>query len=147
MQRWTTPTPLRMPVDFRTLTRLDLEFLNVHRDQGSFTAFVYINADEDSLEAGREYDRFAGSFTIFAPSECWGGEGHCDWDRGPVSAFDRRPPHHLTPINVSMEVTETIRRLGNPRELVVTVDAARAEDPELAEGVLRFERLTALAYQ
>ena len=57
------------------------------------------------------------------------------------------PPAHLTPINVSMDVTETIRRLGNPRELVVTVAAARRTDPDRAEGVLRFERLTALAYQ
>jgi hypothetical protein len=147
MQRWTTPTPIRLPVDFATVSRLDLEFLNVHRDDGSFTAFVYINADEDSLDAGRDHDLFAGSFTVFAPTECWGGEGHCDWDRGLVSSFDRRPPHHLTPINVSMDVTETIRRLGNPGELVVTVDAARRTDPDRAEGVLRFERLTALAYQ
>ena len=86
MQRWTTPTPIRLPVDFSTVSRLDLEFLNVHRNEGSFTAFVYINADEASLDAGRDDDRFAGSFTVFAPTECWGGEGHCDWDRGPVSS-------------------------------------------------------------
>jgi hypothetical protein len=83
---------------------------------------------------------------VFAPTECWGGEGHCDWERGPVSAFDRRPPHHLTPINISMDVTEMIRRLGNPNRIDVTVHAARTTDPDLREGVLTFEQLTAMAY-
>jgi hypothetical protein len=146
MQRWTTPKPLAVPIAFDNVKRLDLEFVNVHRDAGSFTAFVFLNAGELAADAGREHDRFAGSFTIFAPSECWGGEGHCDWKRGPVSAFDRRPPHHLAPINISMDVTETIRSLGDPSRLEVTVHAARADDPDLKDGVLRFERVTAMAY-
>jgi hypothetical protein len=146
MQRWTTPQPLRTPISFDRVRRVDLEFLDVRRDDGSFTAYVFLNAGELPDDAGRDHDRFAGSFSIFAPSECWGGEGHCDWERGPVSAFDRRPEHHLTPINVSMEVTETIRRLGNPARLEVTVHAARRSDPELRAGVLRFEGLTVLAY-
>jgi hypothetical protein len=48
---------------------------------------------------------------------------------------------------VSMEITDVIRRLGDPNELSVTVHAARRDDPEAQEGVLRFDRLTALAYQ
>src|SRR5207253_6321618 len=112
MQRWTTPEPLVLPIPFEIVRRLDLEFINVRRDAGSFTAFVFLNAGDLPPDAGREHEHFAGSFTIFAPTECWGVDDHCDWRRGPVSVFDRRPPHHLAPINVSMEVTDTIRRLG-----------------------------------
>lgn len=146
MQRWTTPKPLTAPIAFDGVKRIDLEFLNVRRDAGSFTAFVFLNAEGLSPKAGRDDDRFAGSFSVFAPSECWGGEGHCDWERGPASDFDRRPPHHLSPINVSMDVTEAALRLGDPRRLSVTVHAALTEDPKLKDGVLRFDELTVLAY-
>ncbi|HKB50621.1 MAG TPA: hypothetical protein VKC63_04260 [Solirubrobacterales bacterium] len=146
MQAWTTPKPLPTPIAFDGVNRIDLEFVDVHRDAGSFTAFVFLNAGKLRRDAGRDHDRFAGSFTLFTRTECWGGEGHCDWKRGPVSAFDRRPQHHLTPINVSMDVTETIRHLGNPNRLEVTVHAIRAGDPAATKGVLRFEQLTVMSY-
>jgi hypothetical protein len=147
VQRWTTPAALQLPIEFARISRLDLEFVNVRRDHGSFTAVVFVNPPELSTDAGREHESCVGSFTIFAPSECWGGEGHCDWERAPVSAFDRRGPHHLTPINVRMEITEAIERLGNPDALEVTVHAALRNDPDAAEGVLIFDKLLALAYQ
>jgi hypothetical protein len=146
MQLWNTPKPLAVPIAFDSIKRIDLEFVNVHRDTGSFTAFVFLNAKDLSPKAGRDHDRFAGSFSVFAPEECWGGEGHCDWERGPVSAFDQRPLHHLSPINVSMDVTEAALRLGDPKRLSVTVHAARTSEPKLKEGVLRFDELTVLAY-
>lgn len=146
MQLWTTPEPLSTPIAFDGVSRIDLEFVNVHRDGGSFSALVFLNAEDLSPDAGRDDERFAGSFTLFSRNECWGGEGHCDWKRGPVSAFDRRPQHHLTPINVSLDVTEAIRRLGNPNKLEVTVHAIRASDPGLSKGVLRFDRLSVMAY-
>jgi len=146
MQAWTTPERLATPIAFDTVNRIDLEFVNVHRDTGSFTAFVFLNAGKLPRNAGRDHDRFAGSFTLFTRTECWGAEGHCDWNRDPVSAFDRRPQHHLTPINVSMDVTETIRRLGNPNRLEVTVHATQASDPGATKGVLRFDQLTVMSY-
>lgn len=146
MERWTTPEPLSLPIDFSSLARLDLEFVNVRRDAGSFTAFVFVNHSELPADAGRDNESFVGSFTVFAQRECWGEGDHCDWKRGPVSAFDRRPPHHLTPINVSMDITETIERLGNPDGLTVTVHAARRGD-DATEGVLVFDEVIALAYQ
>lgn len=146
MQRWTTEKPLALPIPFGEVERIDLEFVNVRRDGGSFTAFVFLNADDLPEDAGRDHENFAGSFSIFSSGECWGSDGHCDWKRGPVSAFDRRPPHHLAPINVSMDVTETAMKLGDPKKLTVTVHAARTAEPEAREGVLRFDQLTALAY-
>jgi hypothetical protein len=146
MQTWTTPKPLATPIAFDTVSRIDLEFVDVHRDAGSFTALVFLNAGKVPPGAGRDHDRFAGWFTLFTRTECWGDEGHCDWRRDPVSPFDRRPQHHLTPINVSMDVTETIRRLGNPNRLEVTVHATRAGDPGATKGVFRFERLSVMSY-
>lgn len=146
MQTWTTPKSLATPIAFDGVDRIDLEFVDVHRDAGSFTALVFLNAGELPADAGRDHDRFAGSFTVFTRSECWGGEGHCDWKRAAVSSFDRRPQHHLTPINISMDVTETIRRLGNPNRLEATVHATRAGDPDATQGVFRCERLVVMSY-
>jgi hypothetical protein len=147
MQRWRSPAKLALPIPFDTVKRIDLEFINVRRDAGSFTAFVFLSAGgEVPKDAGPDDEHFAGSFSIFAPSECWGGEGHCDWDRGPASPFDKRPQHHLAPINVSLEVTKTAFRLGDPKKLDVTVHASRTADPKASKGVLGFDELTMLAY-
>ncbi len=145
MQRWTAEKPLALPIAFDRAKRIDLELADVRRDGGSFTAFVFLNAGELPADAGRDHENFAGSFSVFASAGCWGDEGHCDWKRDPVGPFDRRPPHHLSPINVSMDVTETALRLGDPKRLTVTVHATRTADPE-DEDVLRFGQLTALVY-
>jgi hypothetical protein len=148
MQIWRTPEPLPLPISFASVARLDLEFQDVRRDAGSFTCYVFLNPGGDvPAEAGRDHPSFAGSFTIFAHGRCWGGDGHCDFRRGPIHAFDRRPPHHLQPINVSMDMTDQLDRLEDPDALEVIVHATRLSEPDAADGVLRFERLTALAYQ
>jgi hypothetical protein len=147
VQTWTSD-PIPLPLDFKTASRIDLEFENIRRDDGSFTAFVFVNP-ERSLpdDAGRDEQSFAGSFSVFAPAECWGTEGHCDWERGPVSAFDRRPPHHLTPINVTVEITERVAELDNPGKLVIEIHAARPAARDSAAPPLRFDQVIALAYQ
>jgi hypothetical protein len=147
MQRWSSPRPLRLPIPFSTVARLDLEFVDLRREGGSLTAYVFVDAEPVPPDAGRDHESFVGSFSVFAPYECWGVDDHCDWSKGPVSPFDRRPPHHMTPINISMEVTEALARLGDAEQFTVTVHAARRGDLDADEGVLRFERLTALAYQ
>jgi hypothetical protein len=149
MQVWTTREPLTLPIEFSSVRRLDLEFTDVRRDRGTFTSFVFVTDDPVPVPmgAGRDCASFVGSFTIFAPSECWGVDDHCDWRKGPLTAFDRRPPHHLAPINVTMEVTEVVSRLPASDQLFVTVHSARRTDPDLDEGVFLFRDLLALAYQ
>jgi hypothetical protein len=146
MQRWRSD-PLPLAIETARVTRVDLEFEGVRSDAGSFTAFVFLNDDAVPEDAGRDYPSFAAAFSVFAHGRCWGDEGHCDWRRDRVSAFDVRPPHHLAPINVTLDVSETALQLPSLDPLVVTVHAARVDDPAATEGVFRFSTLTALAYQ
>lgn len=146
MQRWTASEPLALPIDVARIARLDLEFLEVRRDIGSFTFLIFFTADELPLTADRDHPRFAAGYTVFAQYGCWGEHGHCDWERAPASEFDRRPEHHLRPFNLTLEVTDAVRRLGNPDALDVTIHAARLGDRE-ADDVFRFRSLTAMAYQ
>jgi hypothetical protein len=146
MQRWRSE-PLPLGVDVAATTRIDLEFAGVRRNEGSFTLLVFINAQEDlPASAGREHPSFAAGYSVFAQAGCWGDAGHCDWERGPVHEFDVRPPHHLQPFTLVLEVTDAVRALGNPDALTLDVHAARTADPD-ARDVFRFESVTALAYQ
>jgi hypothetical protein len=147
MQRWTTPEPLLLPISFSQVSRLDLEFVGLRRNVASFTALVFLNAEDLPRTAGRDHELCAGSFSIFGQGECWGDQGHCDWKRDPVSDFDRTPPHHLAPINLVMDVTPTMQHLGDPTELTVTIHAANRENPRARTGVIAFDRLEARAYQ
>jgi hypothetical protein len=62
-----------------------------------------------------------------------------------VSPFDRRPEHHLTPLTLTVDVTDALKALGDVDEVVVTLHAARPDD-RAADDVLRFERLSLHAY-
>lgn len=146
MQRWSTPEPLPLTIDVQRVKRIDLEFLDVRQDSGSFTFYVFLNAPDLPADAGRDHEAFAAGWTVFAKSECWGEDDHCAWERGPLHAFDRSPQHHLTPVNLTLDVTDAVKRLGDPDELLVTIHAARPGDPE-ADDVLRFRELVVLAYQ
>lgn len=151
MQRWTSKQPLEVPIDFGTVTRFDLVFEGLRQDLGSYTALIYLTERRGSRraaipdDAGREHKSFAAAFSIFGSDDCWGGEGHCDWMKDPVSPFDLRPQHHLAPVNFVVDVTDAVYKLGNPDALDVTI-LARGDDPR-DDDVLRFDRLTGLAYQ
>ncbi|MEY2516621.1 MAG: hypothetical protein QOJ89_3979 [bacterium] len=146
MQRWSTSEPLALPIDIGSATRIDLEFAAVRRNTGTFTMYVFLNPDELPENAGRDHPSFAAGYTVFAQAGCWGDAGHCDWELGPVHEFDPRPPHHLQPINLTLDVTTAVKRLGNPDDLTVHVHAARLSDREATE-VLLFERISVLVYQ
>ena len=146
MQRWTSE-PIPLEIDLARVERVDLIFQGVRRDAGSFVAFVFLGESDVPAEAGRDYASFGAAFSVFAHSRCWGDEGHCDWRRGPVDAFDQRPEHHLRPIDVTLDVTDAAKQLSSLDRLVVTVHAAKLDDAEATSGVLRFDALTARAYQ
>lgn len=145
MQRWTSE-PLPLPVVREDLATVHLELEGVRHGGATFTVFAFLNAGGELPEdAGRDHDRFAAAFTVFANGVCWGEDGHCDWEREPVSVFDRRPPHHLEPLTLTVDVTDAVRTLGEVDAVTVTLHAAYLTDPT-ADGVLRFEQLSLHAY-
>jgi hypothetical protein len=144
MQRWKSK-PLALPVDLARLARVDLEFSGVDPSGPSYTAFVFLNAGRLGPDAGRDHRDFAAAFSVFGYGDCWGEVGHCDITRGPVSAYDRRPEHHLTPLTVTVDVTDAVGGLADPSEIVVTVHAAWQAE-ERKGDVLRFSELNLLAY-
>ena len=137
-----------MPLEFNLeqLSRIDLEFERVRRDTGTFSVFVFAGKRRLPDDADRGHARFLAAFTVFGSEGCWGDEGHCDFDRGPVSAFDRRPEHHLSPTNITIDITDRAKIVPIADPFEFTIHAQRVDDPK-ATDVFQFERVTALVYQ
>jgi hypothetical protein len=148
MQRWTS-APLSHPA--ATYARADLEFLGVRHNESSFVVQLYLNNDAATAKTGRsEDDGFAAEFPVFAHGPCWTDEGHCDV-RNRASAFDHTPEPDIMPINVSVTITDALRRVSpNGGDVTVTALAYRLEDENerirKTDQILRFERLSLITY-
>jgi hypothetical protein len=149
--------PLQIPSQaaVRPFQRADLKFYGVDHSGSSYEARIFFNkpgADETTPLVAQE--GYVGSFHIFGHGGCFGEEGHCDVPPGPVSAFDRRAPHQLTPTTKTVIVTPAVRQLaagaaGNGTFTVTVVPVVRASPlarPEDAADVLKFDRLALLTY-
>jgi tyrosinase len=145
MQRWSSQ-PLALPMPVEQIATAHLELAGVKHSGPSFVFYVFLNAGgELPADASREHPRFAAAMSVFAHGDCWGGPGHCNWRREPVSPFDRRPEHHLTPLTLTLDVTDALKALGEVEEVVAMIHAAHPTDRD-AEDVLRFETLSLHAY-
>jgi hypothetical protein len=144
MQRWTAK-PLPLPVDPQApYQRVDLEFEGVEQDGSSYVALVYLNNRRADADTGRDPgEGFAAGFSVFAHGICWGTEAHCEIPE-PASPFDRRPEHRLTPQNITLDITDEVKRLGSVDQLEVTVVATGTAE---TEDLLRFSQLTLVTYE
>jgi len=154
------PLPLPPAVDGkRRFVRADLEFHEVDHSGLSYEGRVFIAryaGGEDSRarpdeSTGFEDERYAGSFYVFGHWGCLGDEGHCDVPSAPLHAFDQRPPHKLTPIKLTVEVSDALTRLVEDPEVdvfavhVVPHPAPLTPEDDTSD-LLRFTRLSLVTY-
>jgi tyrosinase len=129
------------PVPFASAV---LEFEDLKHDGPSYHVLLYLNKPDADQHTGRDAPEFAGEFTVFAHGDCWGDPGHCDVPKDPLHAFDKRPPHQLTPINVTVDVTKPLQRVTN-EQVAVTALAFPVAGAERDEP-LRFAQLTLVTF-
>jgi hypothetical protein len=144
VQRWTSQ-PLRVPQDpAAPWQHADLAFENLEHDGPSFRVLLYLNNADADESSGRDVAAgYAAEFPILGHGACWGDAGHCQVNE-PVSAFDQRPQHPLTPIAVSVDITDALKRAGASGQ--VTVTALAFSTDESKTEILRFSRLHLLTY-
>lgn len=160
------PLPLPAAVDgHRRYARADLEFHGVDHSGLSYEGRVFVEPRDpegresaDGAEAtapdggtGFDDERYAGSFYVFGHWGCVGDEGHCEVPSGPLHSFDRRPPHKLTPVKLSVEVTDALTRLvEDPGVEAFTVHvvphAAPLTPDDDTRDLLHFTRLSLVTY-
>ena len=144
MQRWTSQ-PLAVPHHpGAPYARADLEIEGVRHDGPSCYVMTYFNLPAADENSGRAIPQFAGAFSLFAHGRCWGDAGHCEVPSVPLTVFDRRWPHSLTPINITLTVTGALRAVAED-ELTLTVLTFPVLGTDREES-LRFSRLTLLTY-
>jgi tyrosinase len=150
----TTSLTVSTPEETEPFRRADIVFSGVDHSGSSFEARVFLNRDDADETTPTDAEHgFAGSFHVFGHGRCFGDAGHCDVPPGPVSVFDRRLQHQLTPTTKILIATDAIRRaISEPGTSAVKLKvvpivrpspAARAED---AEDVLHVEDIAIVTY-
>jgi hypothetical protein len=104
---------LRAAPDF---ARADLTLYGLDHSGPSYQILVYLNPPGESEDA--ESAGYAGAVSVFGHGGCAGEEDHCQ-PRGPITVFDRRPPHQLVPTAKNLICTEAVR------EALPTADTLR----------------------
>lgn len=142
MQRYVSDPMPAPPTGFY---RADLELDAVDHSNTSYVAHLHLNQPGADENTDRTADSgYAGHFTVFAHGDCWGDAGHCDISAA-ASPFDRRAPHPLTPIHISIEITGAVRAIGDVAELRVTILAFPVGNGKDASP-LKFTRLRLVSY-
>jgi hypothetical protein len=118
--------PLDLPADREHVVRADLVFYGVEHSGPSYEARIFLDNPRANAETPRDAEKgYAGSFTVFGHGGCFGGEGHCAPKDRYVDAFDRRPPHPLTPETVAVTITESLGRISGDTVRVTVVPVVR----------------------
>jgi hypothetical protein len=150
MARYVTQKPLDLPPRDAAAEgrRADLIFYGVDHLGPSYIGRVFLGneaADESTpLDPAAGY---AGHFTIFGHNGCAGDRGHCDVPDEPPDPFDHALPHPLTPLTVSVEVSDALK-LVKGRKVSVTVVPIEphAKGPKISDA-LHFDSVRLVTYE
>jgi hypothetical protein len=150
MARYVTQKPLDLPPRDTAVEggRADLIFYGVDHLGPSYIGRVFLGnegADENTpLDSANGY---AGYFTIFGHNGCAGDEGHCDVPDVPTDPFNHALPHPLTPLTVSVDVSELLAQVKGRRVSVTVVPIEpHADGPKLSDA-LHFNSVRLVTYE
>ncbi|HLK16669.1 MAG TPA: hypothetical protein VKT78_17820 [Fimbriimonadaceae bacterium] len=148
-----TSKPLHLPTDPVELeyTRADLEFHGLDHSEWSFEGELFINNPKADAKTAKSLDNgYVGSFHVFGHGGCYGNEGHCEIP-AQRRAFDRRRPHHLTPIVKTVIVTNGLKKLlpkgGDFTVTVVGIVRGGTEDCDPKSRFLQFEKIRLVTHR
>lgn len=145
MQRFVSE-PLSVPHHENPYYRADLEFEELERFGASYVGLVFLGNPEAQEDTPPDADHgYAGRFTVFGHEVCFGDTGHCHVAER-VSLFDRNPEHPLTPVNVTVQITEALRRVEADHVSVTVLAFSTSPVDAERQDILRFGRLTLVTY-
>lgn len=91
-------------------SRADLTLYGLLHSGPSYGLRIFFNAPDAGPDTATSEDAgYAGGVTLFGHGGCAGELGHCH-PTGPVSTFDRRPPHQLEPATKNIICTAALLR-------------------------------------
>ena len=150
MARYSTSKPLDLPPRDASAEgrRADLVFYGVDHRGPSYIGRVFLGnekADENTpLDATNGY---AGHFTIFGHNGCAGDPGHCDVPDEPPDPFDYGLPHPLTPLTVTVEVSDALKQVKGRKVTVTVVPIDPSPDGPKISDALHFDSVRLVTYE
>jgi hypothetical protein len=87
----------------------NLIFQGMAKTKDSYEVRIFFNEEGVTRETPTTGNpSYAGTLWLFGHGECIGDLGHCD---RPLERrdFDQRPPHHLTPYDLKMDVSTALK--------------------------------------
>ena len=119
-----------------TFKKAHLEIYGVDHFRPSYRCLIFFDDTEITCNnASRDRESYAGSFTIFGHSTCYGDEGHCNLKEG-QRRFDLRRSHPLTKAMKRVDVTDALRRVAKYADKIdivivaITYDEENTTEPE-----------------
>ncbi len=148
--------PLQRALDAKMagdFSRADVLIEGVDHSGPSFEALLFANNDGADAATPRDDDHgYLGKFDIFGHGFCFGDAGHCQVNNRGKAPTDLRGPHPLTPTDVSVVVTEPLRRLlakGRTLSSITFVPIAigvAGDEAAAPPEILRYKSLRVVTY-
>ena len=115
--------------------RAHLEIYGIDHFRPSYLSLIFFNDTDVTCDnASPERESFAGSFTVFGHSTCYGDEGHCS-SKEELRRFDLRRSHPLTKAIKRVNVTEALRReIKNNSKIDITIVAITYDEEDTTEA-------------
>jgi hypothetical protein len=128
--------------------RVDLQFHGIDHSGSSYEGRIFINnpeADENTPKTLK--NGYVGSYHIFGHGGCFGDVGHCEVTK-PISPFDYRPSHPLTPAFKRIRITDQIKKIAkDTKELAITIVPIVSASPTAqSEDVVKLEKISIVSY-
>ncbi len=129
--------------------RGELHFRGVAHPRDSIEIRIFANVpnvDVSTPTTGNA--KYCGSLFLFGHGICGGDDGHCDVpDATQRDLFDIRPAHHLTPMDLVLDIGDNLAWLlgQNAQTLTVSLLAVNHDGSAADTSVFQFDELTFVA--
>ena len=150
MARYSTSKPLDLPPRDAGAEgrRADLIFYGVDHLGPSYTGRVFLGNEKAGVDTPLDpANGYAGHFTVFGHNGCAGDPGHCDVPDEAPDPFDHGLPHPLTPLTVTVEVSEALQRVKGRKVSVTVVPVEPHPDGPRLSDALHFESVRLVTYE
>lgn len=121
----------------------ELAFYGLKHSKDSYSVRVY--CADNGYDANTDHNTeasYATTFYMFGHGECGGGDGHCEPKAR--KRYDLRPQHHLTPYNLSIDISKGVKHAvgSGEKSIHLSFVVINQEGEQVDPSVIEFDALS-----